>query len=158
MIDTPCLYLFNTNFYKENNFKFLKGTYHEDFGLIPLIILKAKKMISIDYYGYNYIQVKDSIIRNENNEKKIKKNKDLILHYDNMINSISEYDINDSTKKNIKQYYSNAILRAYKNTAKECKKIYKEEITKRCLIKNMKVKSIKQFIKKIMFFIGINIY
>ena len=55
MIDTPCLYLFNTEYFKENNFKFAVNTYHEDFGLIPLVIAKAKSVISTDFYGYNYV-------------------------------------------------------------------------------------------------------
>ena len=36
--------IYKTSFIKENNFKFAKGLYHEDFGLVPLIILKAKKL------------------------------------------------------------------------------------------------------------------
>ena len=102
MIDTPCLYLFNTKYYKDNKFKFTKNTYHEDFGLIPLIILKADSVISADVDGYNYVQASNSIIRENNYEKTLKKANDLIIHYDNMINYIKKIDLKSETKNNVR--------------------------------------------------------
>ena len=41
---------------------YLKETYHEDFGLVPLMILKANIVNSISYIGYNYLQRQGSIL------------------------------------------------------------------------------------------------
>ena len=35
--------------------------YHEDFGLVPRIIMLANKVTSIEYPGYNYIKRENSI-------------------------------------------------------------------------------------------------
>ena len=46
LLDSPCIYLIKKELFIDNNLWFKKDTYHEDFGLIPLVILKAKTMIS----------------------------------------------------------------------------------------------------------------
>lgn len=157
LIDTPCLYLFNTKFYKGNNFRFLKDTYHEDFGLIPLIMVKAQSVKSLDIYGYKYMQVEDSITRNEDYGKTVKRANDLFVHYDNMIKEIKNMMLNKNTVSNLKQYYTNAILNAIKKLKRNERKKYIQEIEKRKLIKNIKVKKIKQLIKKIIIIIKVKI-
>ena len=97
------------SFIKENNFKFAKGLYHEDFGLVPLIILKAKKVASTNVGTYNYVQTQNSITRGQNS-KKVKMAKDLLAHYDNMIKEIATYDISKKSKENLKIYYTNCII------------------------------------------------
>ena len=149
LIDTPCLYLFNTKFFKDNNFKFAKDTYHEDFGLIPLVIIKAKSFISSNIYGYYYIQVSDSIIRNDDYNKTLKKANDLFYHYDNMIKEVSEIKINNKTKSNILVYYSNAILNRVNKLNENDQKEYIKEIKKREILDNYKGRNIKSFIKYI---------
>lgn len=147
MIDTPCLYLFNTKFFKENSFMFLKESYHEDFGLIPLVMINAKNFISSNIYGYNYVQVTGSIIRDESYEKTLKKANDLFIHYDNMIKSIEKMQLKESTTKNILIYYTNAILQRIKELNKEDKKEYAKKIKERELVNNLKRKNIKSYIK-----------
>ena len=149
LIDTPCLYLFNTKFFKDNNFSFASNMYHEDFGLIPLVIIKANTFVSSNICGYNYIQVDDSIIRNDDYEKTLKKANDLLYHYDNMIKEISNAEISKKTKDNIKIYYTNAILNRVNELNEEDKKEYIDKIKNRALISNLKIKSIKGLIKKI---------
>ena len=158
LIDTPCLYLFNAKFYKDNNFKFLKDTYHEDFGLIPIVLLQAKNMLSIDFYGYYYVQADNSITRNEDYSKTVKRANDLLLHYDNMIKQIEKISLSQKTINNIKQYYSNSILEMAKKIQKEEQNKYILEIKNRKLIKNIRVKSIKSLLKKLILFLNIRLY
>jgi glycosyltransferase involved in cell wall biosynthesis len=148
LIDTPCLYLFKTSFYKNNKFTFSLNRYHEDFGLIPLIIIKANTFSSISVYGYNYMQTENSITRNSNHEKTITRAYDLLFHYDNMIKYIQQNNFNKKTINNVKQYYTNAILNKIKDLGAEDKEKYIKEIKKRSLIKNIKIKNIKSIIKK----------
>src|SRR5699024_9225652 len=46
--------LWNYAIKKEIMLKFPKGKYHEDFAIMPLVILKAKTMVAIGKYEYYY--------------------------------------------------------------------------------------------------------
>ena len=152
-------YLYKASFWKENNFKFTKDMYHEDFGLTPLVILKAKKVASTNILGYYYVQSDKSITRNSDEKKKLKMSYDLLKFYDNMIKEIENYDISKKAKENIKIYYTNCILLEIKNISnEEEKQKYIKEIKKRKMIKNIKVRNFKQLVKRIFLNINIDYY
>ena len=152
-------YLYKTSFWKENNFKYSKDMYHEDFGLTPLIILKAKKVASTNILGYYYVQSDKSITRNSDEAKKLKMSYDLLKFYDQMILEIEKCEIGKKAKEKIKIYYTNCILLEIKNISKEEEKQkYIQEIKKRKMIKNIKVRNFKQFIKRILLSLNINLY
>ena len=90
-LEVSCGYLYRKEFFKENNFHFEKGMYHEDFGLIPLVILKAKTVISLNIYGYNYLQTQNSITRNLDYSKTLKRANDVLAFYDNMIKAENDF-------------------------------------------------------------------
>lgn len=69
-VEPACIYAYNKDFYIKNNFEFMPNMYHEDFGLIPKIILKADKVTSINYPGYNYVKRENSITTDPNKESK----------------------------------------------------------------------------------------
>ena len=157
LIEAPWGYLYKREFWKENNFEYKKGLYHEDFGLTPLIILKAKKVASTDIGYYNYVQTSNSITRG-NDKTTYKRAQDLLVHYDNMLKEIEKYNISDKSKDNIKIYYTNAIILAINNLNGEEEKQYIEEIKKRKMINNIKARNLKQLIKKIILKINIKWY
>ena len=157
MMVTACSYLYRKEFFIDNNFKYEKGLYHEDFGLTPLIILKAKKVASTDVKEYNYVQTTESITRG-NNKTLNKRAQDLLVHYDNMIKTIKEYNISERTKENIKIYYTNCIILKVKELAEKYRKQYISEIKKRKMLKNIKVRNLKQLIKKMILTIDIKLY
>lgn len=78
-IENAWSYCYNANFYKKNKFKFMEGCIAEDYGLIPLIIAKAKKVKSLSYIGYNYIQRENSLMSDTDYSKKIKKMEDMLM-------------------------------------------------------------------------------
>lgn len=158
LLDSPCVYLLKKELFTKNNLEFKINTEHEDFGLIPKIILKAKSVVSLDIYGYNYIQSQNSITRNEDYNKTIKKFNDVIRHYDSMIDFLDKENISDKTKKNVKTYYTNAIILKLKelNDKDICENI--KEIKQRKMIKNIQVHNVKQLIKKIILNINIKWY
>ena len=156
LLEPAWLYLYKREFWNKNNFKYMVNTYHEDFGLTPLIIVKSESVVSTNIYGYYYMQRQNSIVTDTT--KNIKKAYDLLIHYDNMIKKINELKINEKTKENIKIYYTNAILLNINNLNKKDYKNYKKEIKKRKMIKNIKVRNFKQLIKKILLLINIKIY
>ena len=73
-LDSPCLYLIKKELFDRTNLKFEKNIYHEDFGLIPLLLINARTVVSTDIYGYNYYQSDNSIMRDKSDEKQIKNN------------------------------------------------------------------------------------
>ena len=157
LLDSPCVYIIKKETFEKNNFEF-KETYHEDFGLIPLVIVSSKTMVSTPYYFYQYVQVPDSITRNESYEKTIKKMEDVFYHYDNMIKVINDLKISKTTKENIKIYYTNAIILKLNELEKKERKIFIKEIRKRKMERNIKVRNIKQLIKRIVLCFSINLY
>ena len=106
LIDSPCVYLIKKELLTKNNLKF-QGIYHEDFGLIPFVILSAKSAVSTPYYLYQYVQSSNSITRNEDYTKTMKKMDSVLEHYDNMIKRIETMKLNNKTKENVKIYYTN---------------------------------------------------
>ncbi len=156
LLDSPCIYVFKRELFKENKFKV--NTEHEDFGLIPLIILKAKSIISINTYGYCYLQTNGSITRNEDYSKTLKKVNDTLLHYDNMLEFINKENLKETTIKNLKTYYTNAIILKLKELKKEDLDIYIQKIRKRNMVDNIQVNNMKQFVKKLILRINIKLY
>lgn len=149
LVDSPCVYVFKKELFIKNNLQFKTNTEHEDFGLIPLVIIKAKTVVSINNYGYCYMQTCGSITRNLDYSKTLKKFNDALLHYDTMLEFIRVQNIENKTKKNIKTYYTNAIILKLKEINKQDLDIYIKKIKKRKMINNIQVNNLKQLIKKI---------
>lgn len=106
-IENAWCYAINRKYYLDNKFEFSKGTYHEDYGLIPLVIVKATKVKSISYIGYNYRQRENSIMSSKDYKKTIKKVDDFYNHYTYLIKEIDKLDIDNSV---IKSYLANSLL------------------------------------------------
>lgn len=158
-LENAWLYLYKTDFFKSNKFKYAKGLYHEDFGLTPIVILKARTVVSVDFCGYYYYQSDDSITRNENYEKTKKKAWDVLKHYDNMIKTINNEDkLTEMAINNIKQYYTNSVLLTANKLQSEDLSLYINEIKKRKMIRNIKVKNLKSLLKKIVLRCNVKLY
>ena len=80
-VENAWAYAIKREFYLKERFSFKKGTYHEDFGLIPLVIIKSKVVNSISYVGYCYYQRSGSIMNESDYDKTKKKVKDFYNHY-----------------------------------------------------------------------------
>ena len=144
MVDALWVYAYKRELFTKNNFKFIKDTYHEDFGLIPLLILKAKSFVSTNIQGYYYVQSQNSITRNEDYSKTVKKVFDTLIHYDNMINTISHYEISEKSKEDVKIFYTNSILLRVNDLKEQDRKRFIKEIRKRKMTKNIKPHNSKQ--------------
>lgn len=103
-LDSPCVYAIKTEFYKKNRFTFDTTVVgHEDFGLLPKLIIKAEKVSSFNNPLYNYIIRKGSVMTNPATTKK--KAEDMIhlgsnllkekvssgIYYDYIANSMIDY-------------------------------------------------------------------
>ena len=75
-----------------------------------------------------------------------------------MIEKIKEYDISETSKENIKIYYTNCIILEVNNLKGKEQKNFIAEIKRRKLADNIKARNAKQFIKKIILKISIKLY
>lgn len=157
-IDALWVYAIKRSIFVDNNFKFTTNTYHEDFGLLPLIIVKAESMVSIEKYNYYYVQTENSIMRGNDYKKELKKAYDSLEQYDNISKAIENYNLEVVTKENIKLFCTNTILLKIELLKKEDQNKYIKEIRKRKMVKNIKVRNIKQLIKRILLGINIKLY
>lgn len=157
-LDTLWSYIIKKNLFIDNNLWFEKGRFHEDFALLPLIILKANKMVSLNDYVYYYVQTDNSIMREKNIDKTIKKAKDALYHYDNILKTIESYNLSNFTKENVRIYCTNAILLKVNELNGKEQNWYIKELKKRKVYKNIKIRNIKQLIKKILLIMNIKLY
>ena len=152
-LDSPCLYLIKKELFERINLKFKVNMYHEDFGLIPMLIVNAKSIVSLNYYGYNYFQTENSIMRNSDYSKEIKKVKDKFTHYDNLLEKLETYKLTVKTRKNILCYYTNSIIESIKNLDKKDRKKFEKEFKNKNIARNLIF-----FAKKIIITINMEIY
>lgn len=157
----PSLYAIRLEYMEKNNFKFMIGKYHEDYELIPKIIINASKAKSIDIPLYNYILTEGSITRTTDTNKTIKKAEDTLEIY---IKS-KEYGMNKIKNKKDRdifiQFYTVGLLEKGKeiykkandlndDKLKEYSKEYLKKLNSEKLYKNIKYPyfNIKRLIKK----------
>lgn len=150
LVELAVCYAYKKDTFLKNNYKFEEKTYHEDFGLIPYIIISSKKVTSINYIGYNYLQRKNSIMNNTEYEKEIKKSNDVLKHYKNLIKWSQNIE-GDLTI--YKSFIANSVIlkslnlkeKDYKNYIKKLKeyKVYDNLLT------NNKENKIKKILIKI---------
>jgi len=149
--EPACGFAYCLEFWKENNFEYMKGIYHEDFALTPIVILKANKVSIIDFDGYFYIQTQNSITRNGSFEKEKKSAEDFFKGYDYLHNQVSNFKFDDEyAKKMFMAYITNSAIYRLDNSSKDLKKYYRKEVKKRNLAKNIVDDTIKRKLRKLM--------
>ncbi len=158
MLQPAWLYLYKKSFWDRNKFEYPVGMNHEDFARTALIMLKADSVASTNVYGYYYVQSEGSITRGNDETKKLKRAQDIINHYDYMLRVIDDYNIMKRTKDNLKIYYTNCMILKLDELSEESKKVYLKELKERKVFKNIKVRSPKQLIKKILLNINVDWY
>ena len=146
VFEMSCIYAYKKDYIK--NFKFEEGKYHEDLGLIPLMIYETKKISSIDYIGYNYDQTNiNSITAKNSMEKEYKKALD-VMYFFNKVKGIY-------ADKYLLSFYANAVINKYKKLDKSYKKDYKDLIKNNCvckyLLNNTFIRKIKKVVLSIYF-------
>ena len=157
--DTPVSYIYNKKYWEKYQFKYEVGRYHEDFGLTPLVILYSKKMISLDFVGYYYVQSDDSITRTNDTEKNKKKAYDMLYHFDKLFRLINnDTNIEHQTKKLFNSYIANSIILKTKELEINYLENYIKELKKRNITKLLLSDTIKRKTKKIILYLNIKFY
>lgn len=133
--------------------EFPEGRYHEDYAKMILMILKAKSVVSIGKYEYNYVLSDNSVMRNNSVEKMKKKMIDMLFNFDNLIEKINGLNIDQYTRENAQMYVMYSLVVVENDLNKWLRKIFYKELRKRKIYKYIVVRNLKSFIKKILFFI-----
>lgn len=141
--------LWNYAIKKDIMLEFPDGREHEDFAIMPLIILSAEKMVIIDELEYFYVQTDKSIMRGNSLEKQRKKLEDILINFDNLIETSSKMNISDYTKENVGIFAVNSLLVIVPELSGDNKEYFIEELRKRSISKYIKARNLKQCIKKV---------
>ena len=112
------------------------------------MIINAKKVKSIPYSGYMYVQTNNSITRNSDAKKENKKALDVLYFFDKYKNT---------NNKLFQSYMANACINKLKYLDKEDKIKYKKELTTRKIYKYLLSNNLKRKIKKILAFINLDL-
>ena len=147
-VENAWAYLYKKSYLEENNFTFKKGTIHEDFGLVPLVIMKASNVNSISYIGYNYVQREGSIMSQKNYEKTKKKVDDFYNHY---LFLIKEIDKTELDSKVFKSFISNSLILKICELEGNDYKQYKKLLKEQGVYDNILVDTTSRKIKKTLF-------
>lgn len=151
-VEPAWCYVIRKNYYIENKFSFKKGVYHEDFGLVPYVIYKARKVKSIDFIGYYYIQRNGSIMNNNDYKKTVKKAFDMLEQYKTM----RLFAKNINRKNNLDDYFlsyiSNSVIVKARELKKDEKKVYINELKKLNVfdgvLVNTRIRRFKKYLMK----------
>lgn len=151
-VEPAWCHVIRKNYYIENKFSFKKGVYHEDFGLIPYVIYKARKVKSIDYIGYHYVQRNGSIMNNNDYKKTVKKAFDMLEQYKTM----RLFAKNINRKNNLDDYFlsyiSNSVIVKARELKKDEKKVYINELKKLNVfdgvLVNTRIRRFKKYLMK----------
>ena len=156
--DLICIYLYNKFFWQTHDFKFATGHYHEDFGLIPYMILMSNRLVMMDYSGYNYIQSPESITRTNDLNKTITKAYDYLFHFDHLYHLINESTLSFETKKLANSYLANALIGKAASLKGDVLDQYIDELNRRHVKKLLNDKTIKAKLKKMLININFKFY
>ncbi len=157
-VEPAWCYVYKADYYLNNKFSFKKGVYHEDFGLIPYVIYKARKVKSINYPGYHYVQRNGSIMNNSNYSKTVKKAFDMLEQY----KTIRLFSKNIGKKNNYDDYYlsyiSNSVIVKARELKKDERKIYVHELKRINAFDGVLVNTKKRKTKKWLMKFNLNLY
>lgn len=149
--DTPVSYLYRKDYLIKHSFFYEEGYHHEDFGLTPLILVYAEKIISIDKRFYCYVQTDESITRSRCLSK-IKRNAYDMLHHFDILKEKIDQDayLTKKTKDYFHSFLANALLLKLKSLPKEYYDEFRQELKKRDVTSMLLTNTWKRKLKKLL--------
>lgn len=154
-IESIWCYAIKREFYEHEKFKFKKDMIHEDFGLTPLIVIKASKVNSISYMGYNYYRRSGSIMNTPDYSWTQKKVHDFYYHYNYLRKEIEKVKGDTSI---FKSYIANSMLKKICELNKEDYKKYKKRVKKDKVATDLLTDTLPRKIKKVIVSISPRLY
>ena len=154
-VENAWAYCIKRKYWLENKFKFARGKIHEDFGLMPLVIIKANNVNSIEYTGYNYFQRTNSIMNNTDYEKTKRKVEDFYSHYKWLKEEIEKTNIDSNI---FKSFIANSLIQKICELNNKDYKIYRKKLITDNVYDDLLTNTISRKIKKVLVKISPKIY
>lgn len=153
VFEMATIYAYRRDFLIKNNIYFKENRYHEDFGLIPITILKATEVILANRVMYYYDQnVIGSIMNATKYEVTRKKAFDVLEYYKEIKEELNKIkNVNPLAIELLNSFNANAVLNKRKTLNNEDRKCYDLEIIKLKILDNLYAKNFKSKIKKIIY-------
>lgn len=150
VFEMAVLYAYNKEYLEKTNFSFKENRYHEDFGLIPITILKSTQILLTSKNLYYYDQdVIGSITNNDDYDKTLKKACDVLEFYKDVKKELLNLHIpNLEAVELLKSYNANAVLKKSKTLKKADKKIYNNKIVDLKVLEDLYTKTFRAKLKK----------
>ena len=149
--EPACGFAYRTEYWKKHNFSFIKGIYHEDFALIPLVILLANSVSCLEYNDYFYVSTDNSITRTQTNDRKARLANDLLCGIDFLISECFAHSLEKTyAGKLYLAYVANAAIYRLESLQGELKKSFRSEIRKRKLSNYIIDDTFKRKIRKLL--------
>ena len=146
-VENAWCYTYRRKYYQQEKFAFQAHTVHEDFGLIPLVIIKAKKVHSISYIGYNYYRRSGSIMNNHEDRFAKKKVNDFYHHYLFLKKEIEKVDADTTI---FKSFIANSMILKICELNKKDYQLYLKRIKKKKVYDDLLTDTFQRKIKKIL--------
>jgi glycosyltransferase involved in cell wall biosynthesis len=108
------LYFIKKEYFVENNFKFNKSRFHEDYGLMPLVILKCQRFMSLPKVYYSYCQRPSSIMTTKSEDMQERKANDLLFFYDYLMKELKSFKLDEEDRLVIEGYFNNMTTLQFK--------------------------------------------
>lgn len=155
VFEMAVLYAYNKDFLQKINFQFKEKRFHEDFGTLPLTILKAKNILLTKKIMYYYNQnVAGSITNNDNYKKVLKKAYDILEFYKEINEELLTLKCIDKQAIDLlKSFNANAVLSKRQELKKEDKILFDVKIKQLKVINSLYSETLKGKIKKILYLI-----
>lgn len=148
--ETACSYAYRRSFWLENNFAFTTGIYHEDYALIPYVILKAASVSCIDHNVYYYVSTDNSITRTLSDQRTRKLAEDLLKGYDGLMAAIRQNPPKRGlAEKAFLSYISYSVIYRLVALTGETKDWFRQEAIRRNVVDHLYCDTLRKKIRKI---------
>lgn len=143
-------YAYRTEYWKSSGYEFMKGIYHEDFALIPLVILRAQKVSCLNLEAYYYVSTDNSITRTQTEERRRRLAFDLLQGYDFLVDGFYKYSVkNEYAGKMYLAYASNAVIYRLQTLNGQLKEAFRKEVVKRRVSRHIINDTLKRKLRKL---------
>lgn len=146
-VESVWCYAIKRKYYIREKYEFKKGMIHEDFGLTPLIIIKAKKVNSISYIGYNYYRRSGSIMNTLDYNWTKKKVEDFYTHYKWLKSEIEKTNIDGRI---FKSFIANSLIQKICELNNNDYKMYRKKLNDDNVYEDLLTDNIARKMKKTM--------
>lgn len=148
--EAACGFAYRTDYWKAQRFSFMTGIYHEDFALVPLVILRAAAVSCIDLQAYLYLQTDGSIMRTQTPQRIRKRAEDLLTGYDFLV---SQYQLRPAQNPLAGQMYlayaANSVINRFDMITPDLKPWFRAEVVRRRVADNLLRNTLKRKLRKL---------